>query len=176
MTAADDLAELDGLIWAIAREHTREQPWLLEDAHQEAAIAAWQRLEEGHSKGIAIFKVRQAVLDVVRGRRMTGSKESGGIVDSHQKARSIFRTTPDGDEEYVYEPADLTTLDEQERIEARDALRAPLSVLRDDEREIVAAYYFEGLTSAEIAAERGVTPQAVRIRLKRLCDKMRAAA
>lgn len=175
MTTEDDLRELEGLLVTIAAERTKESPALFDDALQEAMIGAWERLEQGHSKGIAIHKARQAATDVVRGRRMTGSKAEGrGVVDSHTKATSLIRQSGDsGGEEYVIEPSDPGADHAIEQIDARQALGAALSALQQHERYLLWMFFYEGRTQAEIGREFGLTSQAISLRLKKILARLR---
>lgn len=157
------------IVWERVGVH---QSWLIDDAEQEAMIAAWERLDAGHPVGIAVYKARQAVLDVVRGRRATGSKEAGRV-DSHHRAISLVRPGPDGEDSYVIEPADHSSTVEQERFDARDALREALAALPARDREIIHATFYEGLSRAEVGERYGVSHQAISIRLKRAYEKIR---
>ena len=171
MTTVDDL---ERLLILIVNERIGSQSWLFDDALQEARIRAWQRLKQGKPKGIAVYAARQAVIDVLRGGRMTGSKGNPGKVDTYRRTTPIFRDDEDG--EYVYEPEDTSATDAFEQIEAREALRPLLAALPARDRGIVAARYFEDLTQAEVAARYGVTPQAVSQILTRSTRKMAAVA
>lgn len=159
------LEEIRPLVRLIVWERIGKQHWLADDAEQEAMVRAWQRLDEGHSIGIAIHAAKQAVIDVVRGRRATGSKRGGGVVDTHTKSESIFKETGEGDA-YAYEPPDDKAQAALSQIEARETLRGALNALNDRDRDIVAATYLEGLTQAEVARRHGVTRQAISLRLK----------
>ena len=173
--SAEQLQSIIPLIRLITAERVGNQSWLFEDAEQEARIAAWQILEQGHSTKLASFKAKQAVIDALRGGRATGSKDThGGRVDSHTRARSLIRTTADGSEEYVYEPADHRSAIEQERFEARAALREALGVLSARDREIVHATFYDGLNRAEVAERYGLTHQAISQVLNRAYAKMRS--
>lgn len=170
-----DLQPIIALLVKIADDHTREQPWLFADAFQEAQIGAWQRLREGYGYGTATHNAKQAVVDVVRGRRMTGSKmKHGGVVDTHRFAEPIFRTSPDGQEQYVYEPPDHSTTDELAGIDARTQLRDAMRALPDREREVVWLVHFEDMSHKDAAALVGISRQAIEQNLARAYGRMRA--
>lgn len=169
----ETLEEIRPLLRLIVRERIGAQTWLADDAEQEALLAAWSRLAEGHSIGIAVYKAKQAVIDVVRGRRATGSKRGrGGIIDSHTKSTSIFRQSGEGDA-YVIEPPDDQTEAEFARIDLTETLRPALAALGERDREIVQALYFEDLTQAEVAAKYGISRQAISQRLRKAYAAMR---
>lgn len=177
-----DVSELEGLLVNIAAERTREQPWLYDDALQEARIGAWQRLAEGKSPGIAVHKARQAATDVVRGRRLTGSKSTAGHrIGAHSRADSIFRHEEHGGYEgsgggkdYVLELPDLQELEDMARFEARTMLRTALEALDERSRLILWLRFYEGRTYREIGDEVGLTHQRVQQILKASYGKMRA--
>lgn len=174
VTPVEQLEELRPLLRLIVNERIGSQEWLRDDADQEAMIAAWERLEQGYSPGIAVFKARQAVIDVVRGRRATGSKQAhGGQTDSHTRSSSIFRQTEEG-EEFVFEPADHSAEDALEAAEARMLLSGAMDPLSQRQREIVEAVFWEGLSQEEIAARYGISRQAVSKALNRAYATMRS--
>lgn len=176
-----EVQDLEGLLTNIVAERTREQPWLFDDALQEARIGAWQRLEEGKSPGIAVHKARQAAMDVVRGRRMTGSKASQGgdsasRVNTFAMADSISRVGSDG-EEWELELKSLvdTAYRQLVEVEERAMLRTALKVLGAREQRIVWMRFYEGLPPREIGEREGITRQRVEQILKAAYPKMRAA-
>lgn len=65
-----------------------------------------------------------------------------------------------------------TPTDDSKLAQAREEL---LRGLRPDERTIFAMYYDEGLTTDEIAGRLGISKDAVRMRLFRIGDKLKAA-
>lgn len=173
MTHEATLAELDPLLRLIARERVGKQSWLLDDAMQEARIRAWTRLEEGHSIGIAVHAAKQAVLDVVLGRRMTGSKQAGVPIT---RTTSLIQSTPDGEDDYLVEPADPSSeaaFDEvvEDENATLDALLQPLS---DAQRSAVLGR-LEGLTTREIGEREGVSHQAISLRIKKAGEILFAA-
>lgn len=174
------IEELEHLLILIVNERIGFAPTsrrdLFDDALQEARIRAWERLDQGKPKGIAIYAARQAVIDVLRGGRMTGSKEGmSGQVDSHRRTTSIFRQSEDSEyAEYVYEPEDTSATDAFDQIDARETLRPLLGRLTARDRGIVAARFFEDLPQAEIAGRYGVTPQAISLRLRKALTTMAA--
>lgn len=159
------LEEIDPLLIMIARERVGNQSWLADDAIQEARIRAWTRLEEGHSIGIAVYAAKQAVLDVVLGRRMTGSKMSGVPIT---RTTSLIQSMPGGDEDFLIEPADpsaeaaFDAVDDDENA----TLDELLSRLSDAQRSAVLGR-LEGLTTRQIGENEGVSHQAISLRLKK---------
>jgi RNA polymerase sigma factor (sigma-70 family) len=173
VTSEEKLEEIGPLLWLIVNERVGNQTWLLEDAHQEAVIAAWTRLEQGYSIGIAVHKAKQAVIDLLRGGRQTGSEHARNGA-TKARVQSIYRPGDDGDE-YVIEPEDPRGADEQDRIDAQDALRRLLSALPAREREMLYLTYWEGLTSDQVGERFGMTGAGVRYLLKRAIERLRAA-
>jgi DNA-directed RNA polymerase specialized sigma24 family protein len=60
--------------------------------------------------------------------------------------------------------------------ESRELIRSSIQVLDDADRELIEVLFGLGRderTVSEIAAARGVTPQAIRQRSKRICDRLR---
>lgn len=163
MTHDSTLAELDPLLRLIARERVGTQTWLLDDAMQEARIRAWTRLEEGHSIGIAVHAAKQAVLDVVLGRRMTGSKQAGVPIT---RTTSLIQPSPGGEDEYLVEPADPSAETAFDRVleDENARLRYLLEPLSDAQRSAVLGR-LDGLTTREIAKREGVSHQAISLRL-----------
>lgn len=156
------LSEIDPLLRIIARERVGAQSWLLDDAVQEARIRAWTRLSEGHPIGIAVHAAKQAILDVVLGRRMTGSKQAGVPIT---RTLPLTMDGPSGDE-FTIEPADPSAsaafedaVDDQDDV--LDALLAPLTA----GQRSVALHAMEGLTTREIGDKLGVSHQAVSSRM-----------
>lgn len=164
----DQLDELEFLLYQIAGERIGSQPWLFEDALQEARIAVWQRLEQGHSMGIAVHAAKQAVIDIVRGRRTTGSEMARVPIGAHDKAVSLIQEAPEGGSEWIIEPVDTDSIARLAEIEARDMLSRALAALEPSQRYIVWLHFYEGLTMAEIGKEFGVTSQAISLRLKKI--------
>lgn len=171
--ATQQVEELMPLLRLIVWERCGSQTWLRDDALQEASLAAWTRLAEGHSPGIAVFKAKQAVVDLLRGGRQTGSKHThGGRTDSHTRSTSIFKQGDDG-EGYVLEPADESAERAVETIDLRTTLEVALVALPDRDREIVRQIFWEDRTQAEVAKDYGVTPQAISLRLRKSYDVLR---
>lgn len=169
MTHEATLAEIDGLLRLIVRERVGSQTWLYDDALQEARIRAWQRLDQGHSVGIAVHAAKQAVIDICLGRRMTGSKQAGVPVT---RTLPLTLEGPSGDE-FTVEPVDLSAEADFEAIDedAEASLAALLAPLSAGERRAVLGS-MEGLTAREIAAHEGVTHQGISHRLKRARQKL----
>lgn len=173
MSVESTLSEIDPLLRIIARERVGGQSWLLDDAIQEARIRAWQRLKDGYSIGIAVHAAKQAVLDVVLGRRMTGSKQAGVPI-----TRTIPLTLegPSGDE-FTIEPEDASATAAYDAVdEAPEALLAALlAPLSPGERSALLGVV-DGLTTREIADRDGITHQGVSHRLKRAREKLQHLA
>ena len=164
------LLEIRNLIRLIVNERI-PNPSLREDAEQEALLAAWERLRDGHSHGIAVHAAKQATIDVARGGRMTGSKSRGGT------GGLITRTTPliqsgDTGDEYVVEPADITAESAYDDIDAEASLDSLLAILGNGERRLV-LLRLQGLTTREIAPHFGISHQAVSGRLTRAYTAIR---
>jgi DNA-directed RNA polymerase specialized sigma24 family protein len=157
------LVEIDPLLRVIARERVGSQSWMLDDAIQEARIRAWTRLTEGHSIGIAVHAAKQAVIDVVTGKRMTGSKQAGVPIT---RTVPLTLNGPSG-EEFVVEPEDASATAAYDAVEqgAEGSLEAALALLDDGQRSAVLGA-MDGLTRREIAARDGVSHQAVTKRLR----------
>jgi RNA polymerase sigma factor (sigma-70 family) len=169
VTHESTLIEIDGLLRLIVKERVGSQAWLYDDALQEARIRAWQRLDGGHSIGIAVHAAKQAVIDVCLGKRMTGSKQAGVPIT---RTLPLTLEGPSG-EEFVVEPADPAADADFEAVEedGEALLASLLAPLSDAERRAVLGS-MEGLTTVEIAAREGVTHQGVSHRLKRARQKL----
>ena len=164
MDIEETLTEIDPLLRLIARERVGNQTWLYDDAVQEARIAAWTRLSEGHSIGIAVFKAKQAVIDVVLGYRMTGSKARNVPIT---RTVGLVQSAPDGGEEYLVEPEDIAAADAFDDVVDSAALDWLLSPLTDEQRSLV-QMRLDDLTTREIASELGISHQAVSQRLTKI--------
>lgn len=161
MTDAEEkLDDIKNLIRLIVNERISD-PSLREDAEQEAMIAAWTRLDQGHSHGIAVHAAKQATVDVARGGRMTGSKAAGVPIT---RTTSLTQPGADGGDEYVIEPADVAAESAYDAIDAKASLETLLAPLEPAARSLVLRH-LEGATSREIAPELGISHQAVSARL-----------
>lgn len=164
MNIEETLTEIDPLLRLIARERVGAQTWLYDDAVQEARIAAWTRLSEGFSIGIAVFKAKQAVIDVCVGSRMTGSKARNVPIT---RTVGLVQQAPDGGDEYLVEPEDIAAADAFDEVVDSAALDWLLSPLTDEQRSLV-HMRLDDLTTREIASELGITHQAVSYRLAKI--------
>lgn len=63
--------------------------------------------------------------------------------------------------------------DEKEQADKLSRLAAALASLSPDQRELVEKVYFRGMTQDEIAAEKGVTKQAISDRMKRIYVRLK---
>lgn len=166
---AQTIEEIAPLVRLVTAEIVGGQQ-IFDDAYQEALLRAWQRLEQGHSRQIAIYAAKQAVVTLARGGRPTGSTEGGlgGRTDTHRTATSLTRQTNDGEaDEFVFEPADTSALEALEQIEARVTLAGALAGLTDEQRDLVVDVFWGQRLIKDIAAERGVSPQAISSRLQK---------
>ena len=170
MTDAEQkLSDIHMLIRLIVNERVSDLD-LREDAEQEAMLAAWQRLEQGHGYGIAVHGAKQAAIDVGMGKRMTGSRSRG---------KPITRTTSliqpgEGGDEYVIEPADAQAESAYDAVDALASLETLLEPLDDDSRSLV-LLRLEGLTTRQIAPSLGISHQAVSGRLNRAFEIIRGS-
>lgn len=163
------------LLKLIVGERTgASQSHMFEDLLQEATIAAWTRLNEGHSRQIAAHKARQRTVDLLRGGRMLGSQDKhGGRPNADHRTVSLVTVADDGSEEYILEPSDTRFIEWQDREASWDALRPALLTLTERQRQAVYLTYWEGLTAAEAAREMGITRQAVQQNLARALGLLR---
>ena len=102
-----ELAKLTPLAGIMATEQTAQHPWLLEDARQEALIAAWQALAAEKSPGLVRADMRRAAINVDRGRSLTGNKRAPGRngVDTHFRyGTPNHQVLPSGEETLLVEP------------------------------------------------------------------------
>lgn len=164
-----ELKDIDNLLKVIAREQVDSQHWLYEDALQEARLRAWERLEEGHPRQIAQYAARQAVIDLVRGGRMTGSKQNRIPIGAHRRALSINGLTDDGE----YELPLPYVEHEFDQIEDREVVEQLLAVLDDRARQMVVMKHYDEATPAEIAERFGVSRERVRQIIVAAYGKMR---
>lgn len=91
------------------------------------------------------------------------------------KTDSIDATRPDGEGEHVaslYLP-DTRAEDMYDQIDTASDVRATLAALTPDQRALVADMYWRGLSQTEIAEPLGLTPDAVRHRLKVVYQRLR---
>ncbi len=169
---------IEDIRWQLVRQTGRivgDQSWLFEDALQEAMLIAWQRLEEGHSVGIAMHAAKQAAIGICRGSRMTGSKSSGrGVVDTYRRAIPLTRQGSEG-EEFVIEPADHSTQEWIDQLGDLLDLARAMEPLSERDREIIYRRFWEGQDMDEIGKAVGLTHQAVSAVLKRTYPKLRFA-
>lgn len=150
------------------------QRHLYDDLLQEATIAAWMRLEEGHSRQIAVHKAKQRTVDLLRGSRMLGSQdEHGGRTNTDHRSVSLVLPGADGEDEYLVEPEDNTFAEYQERTALADELRPALDALTERQRYIIQRVYWEGATRQEIADEFGISHQAVSSSLAKAMKTLR---
>lgn len=167
-TIEEQLEEFGPFIEVLVRERISDQS-LHDDAYQEAMTAAWRRLEEGHPPAIALYKAKQAIIDVARGRSLTGSRKAVQMVKAHVGPLQV--SNGEG-EEYVIEPSDDRAEQAYSQIEARQALLTALEPLNEAERTLLWERFAEGRRVREIAADEGVTPQAVSLRVKKILAKI----
>lgn len=171
--AEDKLLEIRHLVRLIVNERISDRS-LREDAEQEALLAAWERLRDGHSHGIAVHAAKQATIDIARGGRMTGSKQRNVPVGAHRRAIPLTQPDSDGGDEYVIEPVDISAESAYDDIDAKASLDTLLAPLSDEQRHLV-LLRLEGLTTREIAPHVGVSHQAVSGRLNRAYAVLQAS-
>jgi RNA polymerase sigma factor (sigma-70 family) len=178
VTPEEQLDEVMPLLRIMARQHAKFQPWMIEDCIQEASIRAWQRFEQGHPKGIAIYAARQAIFSLLSGRRPTGSAD--GMAGKTDTARQTLSTdkggevdSEDGGFDFAIALVDESAAAAFAAVETAQALEPILATLSDPQRVALAAYIFEGLTMAEIAEREGVSHQAISARLGKAAELVR---
>lgn len=143
------------------------QTWLWDDAEQEAMLRFWQRIDAGLPLPIALHSAKQAIIDVARGRRMTGSISHGGHVDTHNKAVSLVRKSGTAAEEYVFEPPAPAAEQAFRQVEVTDALEGALATLPARWADPIRAVYIDGDTMQAVATREGVSHAAVSHRIKK---------
>lgn len=158
--AETKLLEIRNLIRLIVNERISSLD-LREDAEQEALLAAWERLRDGHSHGIAVHAAKQAALDVALGRRMTGSKAAGVPIT---RTVPLTRPTENGGDTFVVEPADIAAESAYDAIDDQAALDTLLAPLSPASRSLVLRH-LDGETTRQIAPSLGISHQAVSGRL-----------
>lgn len=130
------------------------------DVVQEAFTWFWERADRldptrGQAAGLLLTVVHRRAIDVARRRQ-----------------RLETRSRPLEDDELLADPAS----DSEDDLEARFRLvRASFSELPPEQRDILAAVYFEGLTQVEVAERSGVALGTVKSRLRLGLEKLRSA-
>lgn len=174
MSAATEAVVAQWRPWIIRKtgEILDAQYSLYDDAQQEAMIRFWTRIEEGHPIPIALHAAKQAIIDVARGRRPTGSDAGKGHAAIANRTTSLVRKGTIG-EEYEIEPPEPAAEQAYRQVETIDALEGALALLPDNQAVPIRAVYLEGMTAEDYAKIEGVSGQAVRYRIKKGMATMR---
>jgi RNA polymerase sigma factor (sigma-70 family) len=135
------------LVYAIAHRILAERG-LCEEATQQTFLKAWRATESidpGRELGPWLASIaRRVAIDIYRR-------------EAHRTARPLD-DVPANDPALVSPPIDI-----EETYEVWEVRRA-VALLPDDEREVIRAQHFEGLTHAQIAARMGIPVGTVKSR------------
>lgn len=131
-----------------------------DDACQEAFVKAWQALPRFRPDAPFRPWLLRIVINEARNRRRSAARRAGLRLRAESMAGS-----PAG----AASP-ELRYLDSESRERLLDAVRS----LRDDDREVVAARYFLGLSEAETAHVLGLPAGTVKSRLSRALGRLRS--
>lgn len=125
--------------YSLARRLCRSAE-VAEDVVQEAFLSLWRRRDRYDA---ARGDVRAWVLTIVHNVAIDRIRRAG----SHERRRA----SAEGLEEYLEAPE--RTDEEVQRREEADQIRAALSALPDEQRQVIELAFFDGLTHTQIAAE-----------------------
>jgi RNA polymerase sigma factor (sigma-70 family) len=148
-----NLETLKPLVEIMAAERCTDRPDAFDDAVQEGLIAAW-RVSKTHPEASPQYvraSARRAVVDVLRGRPMTGQAGRRGWQDAHAVADPLT----DADGVLVREPAYVEPGFDGAPV------RFAVAALPDLERRYVALRFWEGHTEAEIGEALDLSAFAV---------------
>lgn len=165
------LETLAPLLGIIAAERTADRPDDFDDVRQEALIKAWQveRDRPDASTAYITAAARRAAVDALRGRPSFGASSHRGRQDAADAAVPLVTVDEDGEERPVVEPADpaaAAALEEADLVDVRDAVRAAVRDLPEEDRALVYRRFFAGETWPEIAAGSSRGTNATRVRFE----------
>lgn len=152
------------LIGIVARERTREQPYLYDDARQEGLIRAWTVLTERPDapREYVVAAAKRGVGDVVRGRPAFGAASHRGRQDAHDLAGPLVRLVDGGGEELVIDPEDPSAQDAYDAADVAGLVRRSVAELADPiDRLMVYERFWGDRLYADIGKDVGLTKQAL---------------
>lgn len=151
--------------YSLARRVCRSAQ-VAEDVVQEAFLSLWRRRERYDT---ARGEVRAWLLTIVHNMAIDRIRR-GGL---HERRRA----SADGLEEYLEAPE--RTDEEVQRREEANRIRAALSALPVEQRQVIELAFFDGLTHTQIAAELeqpvGTVKGRIRLGLRKLQAQLEAA-
>ncbi len=144
------------LMYTVARRMLRD-PQAAEEVVQDVVIEAWRKADgysrtRGTVKTWLMMRLRSRTLDRIRS---APSRREVAVEEPRATAAA---------------PADDPALGPD-----REAVRAALLALPDDQRQVLELAYFRGLSSSEIAAQVGTPVGTVKSRTRAGLEKLRAA-
>lgn len=150
----------------VAAERTQSNPDLFDECVQEGMIAAWQAMTQHPGKDDVYYRVaaKNGIMSPLRGRASFGHESSRGKQDASSVSQSLWRTNSNGDDVLVIDPpveAPYASLDIQ------GVVRDAVAHLDDDDRVLVFARFWEGMTYPEVAALVGTRSNRLQWRWSR---------
>lgn len=165
--AGGDRAAFDRLVeqlapptWTLLRRLTADEA-RAEDALQETFLAVWRGASGHRHEGSA----RAWVFGLARRQAARTWRRRAGEPATTESLVELAKRAGWGDD-----PESLAA-----RAEDRQTLRAALDTLRPASRDLVSRCDLEGFTPSEVAAELGIAPGTVRVRLHRARLELMAA-
>jgi RNA polymerase sigma factor (sigma-70 family) len=134
----------------IAAERTHSNPDLFDECVQEGMIAAWQAMTLHPGKDDVYYRAaaKNGVMAPLRGRSSFGHESQRGTRDAASDAQPIWGTNEAGEDVLLIEPAVEAPY---AALEVQDVVRDAVAHLDDDDRVIVFARFWEGMTYPEVA-------------------------
>lgn len=168
-------------------EHSRaaKHQGIADDLAQECYRALWEDLidEDDHFFQTHFISALTRLEQHVAHQVMTqagewtrqGTKKSSRVPVKERDSINAPRTDDDG-HPLDLDLADTSSADDFERLEAQVIVADLLNQCDEQERRLVDAIFFRGITQKEAAAELGTTDRTIRNMLTRLCTKLRDLA
>lgn len=162
------LETLEPLIGIIAAERTGERASRYDDARQEGLIRAWLVEQERPDapREYVLAAARRGVADTLRGRASFGAASHRGRQDAADSATPFSQNEERDDDTLLslVDMASVTALEGAETADVGSMLRRIISRLPEADRSVIFDRFWRDMTWAEVAASRGRSANAVRVR------------